>query len=382
MMASWNVVSVYSNVGTDFPELHKSIVELKSVLQDFEESVGAKVARTEPKLRKDFAPPSQDREDGASGDRDAKGTLDPAQQDGTQDSPTAPEGGSDSTPQQQDDIDSLFEEPEPERDHLEMPPPRIMQMSQRHQNDEGEGDQRENRRSSAIPSTPRFTPDRASASPARTLTKRKRSPSTESTKSTSELRRRRDEYRTSTSSLDRLRSQPSSDLLNPSPQLPSNLLSNPFSDDEDQVPANKPTSLKEMSIPELRFKYKERKAQLLKTFGGNANVPQQYRMQMQDLGREIKEREAREKEREDDRAVGVGGGGDGSGTGGKGGGGGVIGNGGGKEMPKFLGNSVLGGKKTMGSAPVAPMVHTHTHMRRGSGGSDGGGGGGGGKRRG
>lgn len=34
--ASWNVVSVYSNVGSDFPELHKAVVELKGALEEFE----------------------------------------------------------------------------------------------------------------------------------------------------------------------------------------------------------------------------------------------------------------------------------------------------------------------------------------------------------
>jgi hypothetical protein len=58
MMASWNVVSIYSNVGTDFPELHKAIVDLKSVLQDFEGSLGARVERKEPKPRRDLVPSS------------------------------------------------------------------------------------------------------------------------------------------------------------------------------------------------------------------------------------------------------------------------------------------------------------------------------------
>lgn len=36
IVASWNVVSVYANVGSDFPELHKAVVELKGALEEFE----------------------------------------------------------------------------------------------------------------------------------------------------------------------------------------------------------------------------------------------------------------------------------------------------------------------------------------------------------
>lgn len=56
MMASWNVVSVYSAVGTDFPELHKAIVELKHVLVDFDEAFGQKIDRTDVRYRADFDP--------------------------------------------------------------------------------------------------------------------------------------------------------------------------------------------------------------------------------------------------------------------------------------------------------------------------------------
>jgi hypothetical protein len=59
MVASWNVVSVYSACGSDFPELHRSIVELKGVLQDFEEATGERVDRTPPSYRQDFGGPSQ-----------------------------------------------------------------------------------------------------------------------------------------------------------------------------------------------------------------------------------------------------------------------------------------------------------------------------------
>jgi hypothetical protein len=85
MMASWNVVSIYSNVGTDFPELHTAIVDLKSVLQDFEESHGLKVSRKEPKLREDFALPSHDGADDVYEGRSGKPTSDATENEVAQD---------------------------------------------------------------------------------------------------------------------------------------------------------------------------------------------------------------------------------------------------------------------------------------------------------
>lgn len=52
IVASWNVVSVYANVGSDFPELHRAVVELKGVLEEFESAYAPRTkngskARTE-----------------------------------------------------------------------------------------------------------------------------------------------------------------------------------------------------------------------------------------------------------------------------------------------------------------------------------------------
>ncbi|KAI8940579.1 hypothetical protein NX059_001854 [Plenodomus lindquistii] len=55
MIASWNVVSVYSACGSDFPDMHKAVVELKDVLQDFDAAFGAKVSRTPVQYRSDWA---------------------------------------------------------------------------------------------------------------------------------------------------------------------------------------------------------------------------------------------------------------------------------------------------------------------------------------
>ncbi|EUC42699.1 hypothetical protein COCMIDRAFT_102806 [Bipolaris oryzae ATCC 44560] len=69
MMASWNVVSIYSACGSDFPDLHRSIVSLKSVLQDFDEAFGKRVNRETPKYRHDFCGHTQDDENrGGDGD--------------------------------------------------------------------------------------------------------------------------------------------------------------------------------------------------------------------------------------------------------------------------------------------------------------------------
>ncbi|KAH9872581.1 hypothetical protein J1614_004974 [Plenodomus biglobosus] len=55
MIASWNVVSVYSACGSDFPEMHKAVVELKDVLQDFNAAFGAGVSRTPVQYRSDWS---------------------------------------------------------------------------------------------------------------------------------------------------------------------------------------------------------------------------------------------------------------------------------------------------------------------------------------
>ena len=43
MIAAWNVVSIYAAVGTHFPDLHKAVVELKHVLDDFDDNFGTEV---------------------------------------------------------------------------------------------------------------------------------------------------------------------------------------------------------------------------------------------------------------------------------------------------------------------------------------------------
>ncbi|KAF2868487.1 hypothetical protein BDV95DRAFT_643248 [Massariosphaeria phaeospora] len=48
LMASWNVISVYQNLGTEYPELHKAICALRIVLHDFEAAHGERKLKQEP----------------------------------------------------------------------------------------------------------------------------------------------------------------------------------------------------------------------------------------------------------------------------------------------------------------------------------------------
>lgn len=64
MIASWNVITIYTACGSDFPDLHKAMVDLKGVLQDFDESFGQHVDRAPPKYRDDFGGPSRGGTDG------------------------------------------------------------------------------------------------------------------------------------------------------------------------------------------------------------------------------------------------------------------------------------------------------------------------------
>jgi uncharacterized membrane protein YgcG len=380
MMASWNVVSVYSNVGTDFPELHKAVVELKHVLQDFEEGLGGKVVRSDPKVRRDFVPPEQSGADGEPSTPGPRPAPD-SSQNGGGDSSSTPRSDAAITPQQQDDIDSLFNEPEaataiepalPEPEHepeQPMPPPRPLQIAKRPPFADADSDEEDR---------PRITtkPDRRSTSIL--------------TRSTPEQRRSREpsatiEPRTlpplPTPALKRpLSAQSLPPTLAPSTKKARTASAKPSAftpdvdDDEkgddkgDDNDKHRKQSLADTDPAALRAAYNERKRKLLATFGGNANVPQQYRVQMQKMMAEIKarEQEAEVAKRSEREREGAEDGGDG---------------GGGKAQARtsnsFLGNSVLGGKKMAGAAggggsaggggirvPVAPMVPGSGGVRR------------------
>lgn len=61
VMAAWNVISIYEHVGTEFPEFHKAIVELKSVLQDFDVTYRKERLQTRAKKEDSQEPHKQSR---------------------------------------------------------------------------------------------------------------------------------------------------------------------------------------------------------------------------------------------------------------------------------------------------------------------------------
>ncbi|KAF1915400.1 hypothetical protein BDU57DRAFT_530392 [Ampelomyces quisqualis] len=328
MMAAWNVVSVYSNVGTDFPELHRSIVELKSVLQDFEEGSGKKVVRGAPEFRRDFAP-----QEGGEQEQD----MPDAPQDGAGD--TTGGGEQEDEPTQQDNIEAQFNDADPKPEHplptSEMPPPRTPHRQTNKTNARVHSDTYRTITFRSSPS-PRPTPH---PKPPTTSREPSREPSHDETATP----RRRPDYHSS-----------SPLFTSPGPTT----TSAPPTSVQDAADKH-PKSLAALSTPALRTMYKSRKTDLIARFGGNANVPQAYRVQMQELRREIREREEREREQ---RAEG-----EDRGHGNEGGGGGGKEEDDGGMLPMFLGKSVLGGKKNMGMAPVAPMVHTKKNGAVGGG---------------
>jgi hypothetical protein len=334
MVASWNVVSVYSNIGTDFPELHKSIVELKSVLQDFEESVGARVTRSEPKFRRDFAPDEE--ENGENGDRSAESNPSGVQ-DSAGDSAAASLGGGKASSQQQDDIQAMSSDENAAKGvSLPQQGPRFSRSAEilrrqlqhakdtRQLGDNHNGPKPERRSANSTPNL-RSTSDsplhksgidspsaRSLSTPTRNLHKSIEASST----TTPSLLNRHDQHRSSNFNFTPLSG----------------------SDNEDNAPPTPASKLLSTTpLPDLRALYKRRKHELLHTFGGTHNVPQQYRVQMQDLAAAIKRREREE------------GGGDEE-----------------REKEVDMGKSVLGGKKG-GMAPVAKMGG----LRRDGGGKKG-----------
>lgn len=65
MTAAWNVISIYSSVGSEFPELHKAMIELKSVLEEFDAVHGDGKAKTAPE-------PKQERENSGVNHRNSR----------------------------------------------------------------------------------------------------------------------------------------------------------------------------------------------------------------------------------------------------------------------------------------------------------------------
>jgi hypothetical protein len=407
MMASWNVVSVYSNVGSEFPEMHKAVVELKGVLQDFEEGFGAKKENgPEMRMRAEWMSPALANGNMAIGNGNGHGTngtngsngtgssspIPDATQDGASDALVSSRSGS---VQRRDRLGSLFHEPEPEPERepaLEKsPPPRLVELG----NDDYEDDvvAPDRRRERHQSSSPLFMPEHSPAPRRIKSSREQRSAtrpfenSTRDTTESPELLRRREEYASSQAHIAKFKNSTGA-VQTPHTSAVENeerivdAESLEVRDRSTRSPtasaSRKAKSLDNMSTAELRQLYRDRKEKLIKDFGRNENVPQQYRKQMQTLLDEIKTREAREEEDVSpydprgslhatrslflDGSVGTDTRQD------------VDDNSEQEQpasQPRFLGHSVLGSKKQMGIAPVAPMLHT----RKESGGGclDGGG---------
>lgn len=356
-------------------------------------------------VRHDFAPQddgnSHDNHNGDDerGRRSKQPTPDVAQ-DELKESSLAPSGPSALSPkphdQDQDDTDSLVNDPEPNNrtdmpprpqtpDHstTQMPPPRLTPRQQV-ANAEFTPAMRGNN-AALVHSSPKLSVPTVEHGSSRLS-----SPNNGNTGSSNPRKRARN---SSASSQERATISPKvhrrRDDQVSSPQLsssslavqpPINITTNttaPASDEDasdddedDAIPPTRPTSnpnppltppkrLSEMSTQALRTLYHSRRDELVSIYGALHLVPEHYRLQMREFVDELKGRgEKREKRKksetqkrvvegeEQDGGEGVeaSGGGNGSGTE--------------LEMPKFLGNSVLGGKKSMGMAPIAPMLHS------------------------
>ncbi|KAH6622291.1 hypothetical protein C7974DRAFT_425982 [Boeremia exigua] len=113
IVASWNVVSVYTNLGSDFPELHKAVVDLKGALEEFEGAYGPRTKSG--KTRKEATPTQQD--------SDARRAATPVR------TPRTPVPVARTTPavvSSQEDNDHHDDG----NDHFQMPPPRTPEPRQ------------------------------------------------------------------------------------------------------------------------------------------------------------------------------------------------------------------------------------------------------------
>jgi hypothetical protein len=392
MMASWNVVSIYQGCGSDFPELHRSIVELKGVLQDFDEATGERVDRKTPTYRYDFSGPSQD---GVNGDGSNRGpangnchngglvnedrliTAPPTQTQNGADAPSQANGSAananqNEIVQQQDEHDStvdLFGGRE-ERVEPEMPPPRLMQLTQpqetpaeEEEDDDSEDEVpavdprskgRHDRQSSAHQPSPPHTVDirmdgsvpsssETSPEPQQTRTPRhrvtiaeKRDAITSDAPPTSPgLVRRRKEYASSIGKASALANLRAATPVQPNDTDSHSEHDRPAPPLHDQPPKPKPTlrkkKMSDLTTEHIRAKLVERKAELLRTFLTMDQIPEQKMTQLQQLQSALEAREKNKisEEKESSRDNGM--------------------------FGASLGNSVLGAKKPMGVAPVAPM---------------------------
>jgi hypothetical protein len=365
MVASWNVVSIYTACGSDFPELHKAIVDLKDVLQDFDESFGLRVDRSSMKYRHDLA--------GSSPTASDVNSQQPLPQNGTQNGSgtehqVVGQGRDESVPQEGYNNAAMDGSRDyPDVAQASMPPPPSLNMDQFHEDQEGHVeehsdnpnnarvDDRSDRRSSSYQPSIReqqmhdSVSRSAPASPGQPTTqvprdhlKRHRDQvsgdecDTPLGQATSpELARRRQEYASSIG-----RANDHSAGVAKAPR--GDDLDEQHSERDTPIPKKKKT-IADYTAHQLRQRYQERKASLIRKFGGLISIPPQHAAQLQQLEQAVRIKEQEEKEGSAERRPVMGG--------------------------AYLGHSVLGAKKTGGMAPVAPMLHTRNQS---NGGNDGG----------
>lgn len=370
MMASWNVVSVYSACGSDFPEMHKAIVELKDVLQDFDEAFGVKVSRTLPVYRQEWAGKSQ------IGVKEIH-VWSPA--------PSDLHGSKVATVQPINDSVSrgkspctASDRPEEHSDkaHHDMPPSRDLQLAQDQDCEEEVDEQPQHltnphlnvgsdRGSATRETSSLFIPEQlppsnvanpkrlSSASPSLEL-QRKRIRKVQDSPANNpfnfskpvldtslELIRRREEYASSIGKTN-VYSAGAAKASRPEETSPPPEHAASHSHKASLVASNKKRNLSDFSTAQLRLKYQSTKSNLLQTFGSLNNMPPQNGTLLYTLEKETRIREQPDKARERDttaegarRAPGQAGG----------------------MFGMYMGNSVLGAKKQAGGAPVAPMMH-------------------------
>ncbi|KAF3053293.1 hypothetical protein E8E11_009823 [Didymella keratinophila] len=136
IVASWNVVSIYANVGSDFPELHTAIVDLKGALEEFESAYAP--SRTKSgKSKKESTPVQQN---GGSAGRTSTPVKEPR---GTP-VPAATSHIVTASPKKEENgaTDERYQDDEDDSQH-QMPPPRFPQVSQSQHDDRLQEDERQ-----------------------------------------------------------------------------------------------------------------------------------------------------------------------------------------------------------------------------------------------
>jgi hypothetical protein len=377
MIAAWNVVTIYTACGSDFPELHRAIVDLKGVLQDFDETFGQRVDRATPKYRHDFGGPSRDGANrGSNQNRNGTHDQDRGQDDKFDDAghhgslfgapvPTLEQNGANDADQFGDTStdeptqlqDSIVEHTDDTR-KSKMPLSRLLKPSQSHEDSNGDDDgdqipavdphlahtleehstvhQARSRHTAeihiggSVPTSANSSPGQQHVQPPREHVKKVREQEV-------------DDADTEGRALITLQTTPQ---LHDHPTLTSTSISMP-------KPRNKrQRHSSEYSVAQLEKKYKERKAHILGTFENNMNkVPEKHRRALQSMEALIEERKKDEAEKKADKNNGAPKESGSPGISNSG----MFGNYPGNPPSNYLGNSVLGAKKPTSVAPVAPM---------------------------